>query len=52
MIASVTGANKRTFTATELNPRTSYTLEVAAVSVSGTGPYSSRTPVVTAVPNS
>ena len=52
MTASVIGASNRTFTATGLTPRTSYTFEVAAVSVSGTGPYSSRTPVETAVPNS
>ena len=52
MTASVTGASNRTFTATGLTPRTSYTFEVAAVSDSGTGPYRSRTPVETAVPNS
>ena len=39
MTASVTGASNRTFTATGLTPRTSYTFEVAAVSDSGTGPY-------------
>ena len=38
MIASVTGASNRTFTATGLTPHTSYTFEVAAVSDSGTGP--------------
>ena len=38
MTASVTGASNRTFTATGLTPRTSYTFEVAAVSDSGTGP--------------
>ena len=52
MTASVTGASNRTFTATGLTPHTSYTFEVAAVSDSGTGPYSSLTPVDTAVPNS
>ena len=52
MTANVTGASNKTFTATGLTPRTSYTFEVAAVSVSGTGPYISHTPVVTAVPNS
>ena len=52
MTASVTGASNKTFTATGLIPRTSYTFEVTVVSVSGTGPYSSRTPVETAVPNS
>ena len=39
MTASVTGASNRTFTATGLIPRTSYTFEVAAVSDSGTGTY-------------
>ena len=52
MTANVTGASNRTLTATGLTPRTSYMFEVAVVSVSGTGPYSSRTPVETAVPNS
>ena len=47
MTASVTGASKRTFTATGLTPRTSYTFEVAAVSDSGTGPYGMVTFVTT-----
>ena len=51
MTASVTGASNRTFIATELTPRTSYTFEVAAVSDSGSGPYGMVT-MVTAVPNS
>ena len=45
MIASVTGASNRTFTATGLTPGTSYTLEVAAVSSSGSGPYGMVTTV-------
>ena len=51
MTASVTGASNRTFTATGLTPRTSYTFEVAAVSDHESGPYG-MVSVVTAVPNS
>ena len=49
--ASVTGASNRTFTATGLTPRTSYTFEVAAVSDSGTGPYEILPSLETSVPN-
>ena len=47
----MTGASNRTFTATGLNPRTNYAIEVAAVSDSGTGPYE-MVNMETAIPNS
>ena len=48
---SGTSDSDRTFTASGLIPRTSYTFEVAAVSSEGTGPFSTGIVVETSVHN-
>ena len=51
VLESVSGTSNRTFTASGLIPRTSYTFEVAAVSSEGTGAFSTGTVVETSIHN-